>query len=280
MLVSAIIPCYNAQSTIGRAMDSLLQQTVVIDQIIVINDGSTDASLEVLKAYQLEHSQIVIINQENQGVSVARNNAVKKALGIYILTLDGDDFFEPSFVEKALIKFSENDNLGAVMCGYTRVVEGKKILPYIPEPISFQSCLMRNGAISCLLFKKKAILEAGLYDAQMQLGYEDWDLNIRILKLGYAYGVVREVLFNYTDTDVSRNDHAERNDLKLRTQLFYKYREDYKQDYAYFFKEFIKENNKLKRDILKMKNSNSYRYGHVVMSFLRKAVNVFKASRK
>jgi glycosyltransferase involved in cell wall biosynthesis len=62
-------------------MDSLLQQTVVIDQIIVINDGSTDASLEVLKAYQLEYRQIVIINQENHGVGLARNNGVKKALG-------------------------------------------------------------------------------------------------------------------------------------------------------------------------------------------------------
>jgi glycosyltransferase involved in cell wall biosynthesis len=139
MLVSAIIPCYNAQSTIGRAMDSLLQQTVVIDQIIVINDGSTDASLEVLKAYQLQHSQIDIINQENQGVGVARNNAIKIALGTYTRTLDGDDFFEPTFVQKTFIKFSENENLGDVMCAYTRVVKGEKVRPYILEPISLQS---------------------------------------------------------------------------------------------------------------------------------------------
>jgi glycosyltransferase involved in cell wall biosynthesis len=278
MLVSAIIPCYNAQSTIGRAMDSLLQQTVVIDQIIVINDGSTDASLEVLNAYQLQHNQIVIINQENQGVGVARNNAIRKALGTYILTLDGDDFFEPSFVEKALIKFSENDNLGAVMCGYTRVVNGEKILPYIPEPISFQSCLMHNGAISCLLFKKKAILEAGLYDEQMQLGYEDWDLNIRILKLGYVYGVVREVLFNYTDTDASRNDRAELKDLELRMQLFYKYREDYEQHSAYFFKEFIKENNRLKKENQRIKNSTSFKYSHSIITLLERLKNIFKSN--
>ncbi|WP_339687019.1 glycosyltransferase family A protein [uncultured Nonlabens sp.] len=278
MLVSAIIPCYNAQSTIGRAMDSLLQQTVVIDQIIVINDGSTDASLEVLNAYQLQHGQIVIINQENQGVGVARNNAIRKALGTYILTLDGDDFFEPSFVEKALIKFSENDNLGAVMCGYTRVVNGEKILPYIPEPISFQSCLMHNGAISCLLFKKKAILEAGLYDEQMQLGYEDWDLNIRILKLGYVYGVVREVLFNYTDTDASRNDRAELKDLELRMQLFYKYREDYEQHSAYFFKEFIKENNRLKKENQRIKNSTSFKYSHSIITLLERLKNIFKSN--
>ncbi|AUC77994.1 glycosyltransferase family 2 protein [Nonlabens sp. MB-3u-79] len=278
MLVSAIIPCYNAQSTIGRAMDSLLQQTVVIDQIIVINDGSTDASLEVLNAYQLQHNQMVIINQENQGVGVARNNAIRKALGTYILTLDGDDFFEPSFVEKALIKFSENENLGAVMCGYTRVVKGEKVLPYIPEPISFQSCLIRNGAIACLLFKKKAIIEAGLYDEEMQLGYEDWDLNIRILKLGYAYGVVREVLFNYTDTDASRNDRAERKDLELRMQLFYKYREDYEQHSAYFFKEFIKENNRLKKENQRIKNSTSFKCSHSIITLLERLKNIFKSN--
>jgi glycosyltransferase involved in cell wall biosynthesis len=278
MLVSAIIPCYNAQSTVGRAIDSLLMQTVSLDEIIVINDGSTDATLEVLKAYQLQHGQIIIINQENQGVGVARNNAIRKALGTYILTLDGDDFFEPSFVEKALIKFSENENLGAVMCGYTRVVKGKKILPYIPEPISFQSCLMHNGAISCLLFKKKAILEARLYDEQMQLGYEDWDLNIRILKLGYAYGVVREVLFNYTDTDNSRNDHAERNDLELRMQLFYKYREDYQQFDEYFFREFIKENNRLKKQNKRIKNSTSFKYSDAIVSFVLRIMSIFRSN--
>jgi glycosyltransferase involved in cell wall biosynthesis len=109
MLVSAVIPCYNAQSTVGRAIDSLLQQTHPIDQLILVNDGSTDTTLKTLMSYQKSCDKIMIIDQVNQGVCVSRNNAIKAASGSFILTLDDDDFFEPTFVEKALKKFAEDE---------------------------------------------------------------------------------------------------------------------------------------------------------------------------
>ncbi len=278
MLVSAIIPCYNSQATIGRAITSLLTQTVAIDQIIVINDGSTDGSLRVIEELQREHSTITIIDQENKGVCAARNAGIEQAKGTYLLTLDADDYFEDTFVEKALKKFEEDDRYGAVMCGYVRVVNGKKILPYIPPEITLESCLMNNGALSCLLFKKEIVIKAGMYDEQMRLGYEDWDLNIRILKLGYSYGVVREVLFNYTDTEASRNDHAEINDLKLRMKLYYKYLEDYKQNHAYFFKEFIKENNRLRKENRRIRNSTSFKWSHSIITFVEGLKNIINTN--
>lgn len=276
MLVSAIIPCFNAQSTVARAIESVLKQSVSIDEIIVINDGSTDNSLEVITQLQNDYEQIIVIDQKNQGVCVARNNGIKKASGIYILTLDSDDFFEPTFVEKALKKFEENINYGAVMCGYVRVFNGKKVIPYLPPEITLQSCLMNNGALSCLLLKKEAIVKAGLYDEAMHLGYEDWDLNIRILKGGYRYGVVREVLFNYTDTESSRNDNAESKDLELRMQLFDKYLQDYKQHDTYFFKEFIKENNRLRKENQRIKNSTSFKWSHSVIKTFEHIKRLFK----
>lgn len=276
MLVSAIIPCYNSQATIGRAITSLLTQTVAIDQIIVINDGSTDESLQVVQDLQQKHSSIIVIDQENNGVCAARNAGIEQAKGTYLLTLDADDYFEDTFVEKALKKFEEDDRYGAVMCGYVRVVNGKKILPYIPPEITLASCLMNNGALSCLLFKKDAVVKAGLYDEALKLGYEDWDLNIRILKEGYRYGVVREVLFNYTDTAFSRNDHAESKDLELRMQLFDKYREDYKQHDAYFFKEFIKENHRLRKENQRIKNSRSFKWSHSIITFVEGLKKIVK----
>lgn len=278
MLVSAIIPCYNSQATIGRAITSLLTQTVAIDQIIVINDGSTDESLQVVHDLQQKHSSIIVIDQENKGVCAARNAGIEQAKGTYLLTLDADDYFEDTFVEKALKKFEEDDDLGAVMCGYVRVVNGKKILPYIPPEITLESCLINNGALSCLLFKKDAVVKAGLYHEAMKLGYEDWDLNIRILKLGYSYGVVREVLFNYTDTASSRNDHAESKDLELRMQLFDKYREDYKQHGAYFFKEFIKENHRLRKENQRIKNSRSFKWSHSIITFVQGLKKIVKTN--
>lgn len=278
MLVSAVIPCYNAQSTIRIAIDSLLQQTVSIDEIIVVNDGSTDDSLAVIKELEKVHDSILIIDQKNEGVCVARNNGILKAAGDYILTLDADDYFNDTFVEKALEKFTENDQYGAIMCGYVRVVKGKKIMPYIPQEISLQSCLMNNGALSCLLFKKSAILEAGLYDVAMKDNYEDWDLNIRILKLGYRYGVVREVLFNYVDSENSRNDVATEKDVVLRKQIFNKYRDDYNTHLEYFFTEFIRENNRLKKENQRIKNSRSFLWSHAIITYTERFKKKFKAN--
>ena len=278
MLVSAVIPCYNAQSTIRIAIDSLLQQTVSIDEIIVVNDGSTDDSLAVIKELEKVHDSILIIDQKNEGVCVARNNGILKAAGDYILTLDADDYFNDTFVEKALEKFAENDQYGAIMCGYVRVVKGNKIMPYIPQEISLQSCLMNNGALSCLLFKKSAILEAGLYDVAMKDNYEDWDLNIRILKLGYRYGVVREVLFNYVDSENSRNDVATEKDVVLRKQIFNKYRDDYNTHWEYFFTEFIRENNRLKKENQRIKNSRSFLWSHAIITYTERFKKKFKAN--
>jgi GT2 family glycosyltransferase len=162
------------------------------------------------------------------------------------------------------------------MCGYTRIVKGEKVLPYIPNEISLESCLLNNGALSCLLFKKEALFKAGLYDPSMKDGYEDWDLNIRILQLGYRFGVVHEVLFNYTDRPASRNDLALGKDLELRLQMFHKYRNDYQQFGEYFFKEFIKENNRLKKENMRIKNSASFKWSHSIITAVEKIKNIFK----
>ncbi|AGC77410.1 hypothetical protein LX97_01709 [Nonlabens dokdonensis] len=278
MLVSAIIPCYNAASTISRAIESVLNQTTTVDEIIVINDGSTDNSLEEIQGLKKLHDSIVVIHQDNKGVCAARNAGIEFAQGTYLLTLDADDYFEDSFVEKALLEFKKDKDYGAIMCGYVRVVNGKKVTPYIPPKITLASCLMNNGALSCLLFKKEAVVKAGLYDEGMHLGYEDWDLNIRILKEGYRYGVVREVLFNYTDTASSRNDHAESKDLELRMQLFDKYRQDYKQHDAYFFKEFIKENHRLRKENQRIKNSRSFKWSHSIISLVERLKKIVKTN--
>lgn len=276
MTVSAIIPCYNAAVTIERAVQSLLQQSVPIDEIIVVNDGSTDGSLAVLRTLEKSHTQLFIIEQKNRGVSGARNRAIAVAQGEFLLTLDADDYFENTFVEKALNKFIESANYGAVMCGYVRVVDNKKVLPYIPAEISLKSCLLNNGALSCLLFKKKVIIEAGGYDEAMVNGYEDWDLNIRILKLGYTYGIVNEVLFNYTDTEGSRTYTATENDVQLRLQMYEKYRPDYEEHGAYIYEELITDINKLDKVAQSIKQSKSFKLGHKIVLFLNKIVGYFK----
>ena len=99
-LISVIIPAYNAEKFIARALDSLIIQTCSNWQAIVINDGSSDATEEICKDYCSKDERIKLFTKENGGVSRARNTGLEKAEGKYICFLDADDFFEPFFSKR------------------------------------------------------------------------------------------------------------------------------------------------------------------------------------
>lgn len=119
---SVIIPVYNAEKTIGRCLDSLLRQRRKDIQILLVNDGSTDASAEVCRQYAERFAGIIFIDQENSGVSSARNAGLEMATGKYILFVDSDDFVEENYFE-ILDKVPED--ITFVMFSY-RNVEGKR----------------------------------------------------------------------------------------------------------------------------------------------------------
>ena len=92
--VSVIIPVYNVEIFLEECLDSVVNQTLKDIEIICVNDGSTDNSLSILESYAKKDNRIKIINQENQGVSVSRNNGLKISAGKYICFLDSDDYLE------------------------------------------------------------------------------------------------------------------------------------------------------------------------------------------
>lgn len=99
--ISVIIPVYNVEKYLGKCLDSLLEQTYNQDriEIILINDGSKDNSLEVCKEYSEKYKNIKLIDKKNEGVSVARNTGIKAATGKYIMILDSDDFLSKNSIE-------------------------------------------------------------------------------------------------------------------------------------------------------------------------------------
>lgn len=101
-LISIIIPAYNAQKYISATLDSILNQPCKDFEIIVVNDGSTDKTSEILSSYSSRNKQIVVLDQKNQGVSVARNNALEIAKGKYISFLDSDDLWADDFYNEQL----------------------------------------------------------------------------------------------------------------------------------------------------------------------------------
>ena len=95
--ISVIIPVYNTEQYLKRCLDSIKENTYQYLEIICINDGSTDNSLEILEQYQKDDSRFIIIDQKNSGVSKARNNGLEKATGDYIAFIDSDDWINPKY---------------------------------------------------------------------------------------------------------------------------------------------------------------------------------------
>ena len=108
---SFIVPFYNTSKYLKRCLDSLIGQSFNNFEVILINDGSTDNSLDILNKYKKNNSNVIIINQENKGLSEARNVGVKKAKGKYIIFIDSDDYVNTNFLEEIDIEIKDLDIL-------------------------------------------------------------------------------------------------------------------------------------------------------------------------
>lgn len=124
MILSIVVPVYNVEDYLSKCLDSILNQDIDKDdyEIIVVNDGSTDGSGGIAKEYAERYSNITLINQENQGLSGARNSGIKVARGKYIQFVDSDDYLEPD-VEKSLVEKMKSENLDILRFNYQNVNE-------------------------------------------------------------------------------------------------------------------------------------------------------------
>lgn len=108
--VSVIVPIYNAEKWLNRCIESILQQTFDNIEIILINDGSTDSSKDICFYYVQKDSRVKLINQDNSGVSVARNMALNVASGDFIQFVDADDYIDKDMIAK-LVENSSNADI-------------------------------------------------------------------------------------------------------------------------------------------------------------------------
>ncbi|WIH96292.1 glycosyltransferase [Empedobacter falsenii] len=107
--ISIIIPVYNGENNILNCYESINNQTIESLEIIFINDGSTDKSLDIIKEIKLKDDRVIIIDQKNQGVSSARNNGIKVATSEYIGFIDVDDIIYPEYYSKLLSNINNNE---------------------------------------------------------------------------------------------------------------------------------------------------------------------------
>lgn len=122
--ISIIVPAYNAEKYIGKCLDSLLSQTYKDIEIIVVNDGSTDATEEIIKQYK--DKRIKYYKNKNQGIGKTRNFGIEKATGNYIMFIDSDDYVEEDACEKMLNK-ATSDDLDVVICDFYKEYDDGRV---------------------------------------------------------------------------------------------------------------------------------------------------------
>lgn len=130
--ISVIMPCYNTEQYVEETLKSVLNQSFKDYEIICLNDGSTDGTLEILKRYQQSYPNIRVISSENHGVAYQRNTGVQCAQGKYIYYMDSDDLLKENCLE-TLYQYAEADNLDIVYFEADSFYETKEIEEAFPQ---------------------------------------------------------------------------------------------------------------------------------------------------
>jgi glycosyltransferase involved in cell wall biosynthesis len=190
-LVSIVILCHNYGRFLGEAIESALAQTHQPVEVIVVDDGSTDHSVEVARRYPVQ-----LITQPNRGVCVAGNTGFAAATGDYVLRLDADDRLTPGYVEKTLRALESHP---WAHFAYTAAEYfGARTGSYPIEPFSPDTLAERNYVNASALMRRRSLEDVGGYNVNMRAGrYEDWDLWLSFAERGLAGVMVPERLLMY-----------------------------------------------------------------------------------
>jgi len=271
--VSVIIPCYNHGQYLDEAVDSILNQTYQDVEIIVINDGSTDPlTVEKFRTYQKPKTHV--IHTENGGPSAARNTGIRAAHGVYILLLDADDYFDATFLEKAVAILNERQEIGGVACGVQYF--GSDVKRHIPRGGDVKNFVIENSALGNALIRKICWEQCGGYDERMKdAGYEDWNFWIDVTKRGWLVHIIPEYLFYYRQHPVSRRTKSHEDRPEYILQVVRNHRELF----AQYVEEVIEAKElkilRLRQEKRLLLNSWSYKIGATLLTPFRMAQRFF-----
>ena len=210
--VSVIMPIYNAYSYLRPALDSVLDQTLTELELICVDDGSTDHSLDILKEYQKRDSRVRIVTENNAGPSWARNKGLARARGRYVIFLDADDFFELTLLER-MYERAERDNLDITISEYDLyndrratfepriksdhgfIFEKSEIVSKNEYPDDIFQCT--SNYVWNKLFRKDFLNEKELTFHQDMRVFEDIYFVVAALSMADRVGKIHEVLVHH-----------------------------------------------------------------------------------
>ena len=255
--VSIIVPIYNVEKYLERCLESLINQTFKDIEIIALNNGSTDNSLNILKKYESKDTRLKIINSDNRGVSDARNRGINEAKGKYVVFVDSDDWIENNMVEVLHNTIIEND-CDLVMCTYVREFENhskEKVfdLPqvnlYVHDEVKSQLLRKLIGPIDSELSNPEYLDALGTAWAKMYKTSILKQKNLKFIDLN-EIGSGEDILFNiYVFNEVKKvillnkpMYHYWRGNKNSITSRYIPNFIDKRRIYFNYMKKFIKEN--------------------------------------
>ena len=182
-LITVVMPCYNARAYVREAVDCVLGQTYPRIELVTVDDGSTDETLEILRSYG---TRIKVLEQTNQGPYPARNLGLEHSSGELIAFLDADDYWSPDFLRKMADELAQNPKAALAYCGWQNVgLEGKRGDPYVPpdyEQAVKLEAFLRSASpwpIHAALVRRAVLDEVGGFDTNWNTCM-DYDLWLRI----------------------------------------------------------------------------------------------------
>jgi glycosyltransferase involved in cell wall biosynthesis len=215
-MFSVIIPVYNQSTYIEKCLQSVFDQTFQEFEVIVVNDGSTDDGSEKIEKFRLQDSRFKVVNQANEGVSVARNNGVKAAKYDYIAFLDADDWWEKDFLGEMKCLIEDFPEAGIYGSGYYLIKNGhRRVAPigidndFKKGIINYFSVYAKNLCMPLtsisVVMRKEVFFSEGGFKPILKLG-EDFDLWLRIA-LKHTVAFLNKPLADYNQ-DVELNNRA------------------------------------------------------------------------
>ena len=256
--VSIIVPVYNVENYIERCLNSLVNQTFKDIEVITINDGSTDKSLELLNKYEKEDIRVSVIDLGDEGVSYCRNLGIEKANGKYIMFVDSDDWIDSSMVE-VMYKKAEENNLDLVMCSYIREFKdhSKEKIFNLPQEIIYKEDKVKNELLRKLVGPiKEELSNPEMLDAlctvwgklyRADILKENKIKFVDLKKIGSAEDTLFNIFtFNYLKKLMFLNKpmyHYWRDNLKSVTSQYNPKLKEQRKVFFKYISDFIKENN-------------------------------------
>jgi glycosyltransferase involved in cell wall biosynthesis len=188
-LVSVIVPAYNAAWCVERTLRSIAAQSYGNIEVVVINDGSTDATADVVRSCIAGDARFRLVEQDNRGLVGARNRGIAETGGAFIAPVDADDLWHPHYVASQMAALDKADPATPFVFCYSYWIDENDNLypvspPSQPPRADFIGLLRRNavGNGSSAIFRRAALLDVGGYDATLRprgaLGGEDWKLSL------------------------------------------------------------------------------------------------------